>query len=87
MKTAFSILQTMTIQGFQSVLLNAFQDAFEIGGWGDETELYFDQLTPLVILSTTAEETGQTVEQIEEDVNESMENPNTVEDEETLITE
>ena len=87
MKTAFSILQTMTIQGFQSVLLNAFQDAFEIGGWGDETELYFDQLTPLVILSTTAEETGQTVEQIEEDVNESMENPNTIEEDETLITE
>ena len=88
MKTAFSILQTMTIQGFQSVLLNAFQDAFELGGWGDETELYFEQLTPLVILSTTAEETGQTVEQVEEDVNESMENPNTIEDEtDNLITE
>jgi hypothetical protein len=51
--------------------------------------LYFEQLTPLVILSQTAEETGQSVEQVEEDVNESMENPDTVEDEETqnLITE
>jgi hypothetical protein len=77
MKTAFSILQTMTIQGFQSNLVNAFQDAFEIGGWG-ETDLYFEQLTPLVILSTTAEETGQTIEEVEEDVTESMEdiNPN-----------
>ena len=77
MKTAFSILQTMTIQGFQSNLVNAFQDAFEIGGWG-ETDLYFEQLTPLVILSTTAEETGQSIEEVEEDVTESMEdiNPN-----------
>jgi hypothetical protein len=83
MMTAFSILQTMTIQGFQSIVLNALQDAFELGGLGDETELYFDQLTPLVILSQTAEETGTTIEEVEEDVNESMENPNTIEDEET----
>jgi hypothetical protein len=89
MQTAFSILQTMTIQGFQSMLLNAFVNALEIGGYGDELELYFDQLTPLVILSQTAEETGQTVTEVEEDVNESMENPDTIEDEETknLITE
>jgi hypothetical protein len=89
MMTAFSILQTMTIQGFQSILLNAFSNAFEIGGLGDETELYFEQLTPLVILSQTAEETGQSVTQVEEEVNDSMENPDTVEDEETknLITE
>lgn len=72
MKTAFSILQTMTIQGFQNNLINAFQDAFQLGGWG-ETDLYFEQLTPLVILSQTAEETGQSVEEVEEDVNESME--------------
>jgi hypothetical protein len=89
MQTAFSILQTMTIQGFQSMLLNAFVNALEIGGYGDELELYFDQLTPLVILSQTAEETGQTVTEVEEDVNESMENPDIIEDEETknLITE
>ena len=72
MKTAFSILQTMTIGPFQNVLINALQDAFEIGGWGD-TDLFFEQLTPLVILSTTAEETGQSVEQVQEDVNEAME--------------
>ncbi len=42
-----------------------------------------EQLTPLVILSETAEETGQTVSQVEEDVNDSMENPATTEDETT----
>jgi hypothetical protein len=73
MKTAFSILQTMTIMPFQNVLINALQNAFELGGWGEETDLYFEQLTPLVILSTTAEETGQTVEEVQEDVTESME--------------
>jgi len=34
----------------------------------------------IVCLSTTAEETGQSVEQVEEDVNESMENPATTDD-------
>ena len=81
MKTAFSILQTMTISPFQNLILNTLQDALSFGGWGRDTELYFEQLTPLAILSTTAEETGQTVEQVEEDVNEQMENPNTQEDE------
>jgi hypothetical protein len=42
--------------------------------------LYFEQLTPLVILSQTAEETGQSVAQVEDDVNDSMENPATNED-------
>ena len=82
MKTSFSILQTMTIQGFQNNIINALQDAFEIGGWG-ETDLYFEQLTPLVILSQTAEETGQTVEEVEEDVTESMEDVSTEEVNET----
>jgi hypothetical protein len=80
MKTAFSILQTMTIMPFQNVLLNAIDYAFTCGGYSD-TELYFEQLTPLVILSTTAEETDKSVEQVEDEVNDSMENPATVEDE------
>jgi hypothetical protein len=33
------------------------------GGYED-AELYFEQLTPLVILSETAEETGQTVSKL-----------------------
>jgi capsid portal protein len=80
MKTAFSILQTMTISPFQNLILNSLQDAFRIGGWGRDTELYFEQLTPLAILSTTAEETGETVEEVEKTVNEQMENPNTTEE-------
>jgi hypothetical protein len=79
MKTAFSILQTMTIAPFQNLILNSLDYALTEGGY-DNVELYFDQLTPLVILSQQAEETGQTVEEVQEDTNESMENPATVED-------
>jgi hypothetical protein len=43
-------------------------------------ELYFEQLTPLVILSQTAEETGKTVAQVEDETNKSLENPATTED-------
>ena len=79
MKTAFSIMQTMTISPFQNIILNALDYALTQGGYTD-TQLYFEQLTPLVILSTTAEETGQTVAEVEQDVNDSMENPATTED-------
>jgi hypothetical protein len=79
MKTAFSILQTMTISPFQNLILNSLDYALSVGGVED-AQLYFEQLTPLVILSQTAEETGQTVEQVEKDVNDSMENPATTED-------
>jgi hypothetical protein len=81
MKTAFSILQTMTISPFQNLILNALDMALTEGGY-DNLELYFDQLTPLVILSETAEETGQTIEEVQQDTNESMENPATVENNE-----
>ena len=79
MKTAFSIMQTMTISPFQNIILNTLDYALTQGGY-PEADLYFEQLTPLVILSTTAEETGKTIEQVEEDVNDSMENPATTED-------
>lgn len=79
MKTAFSIMQTMTISPFQNIILNTLDYALAQGGY-PEADLYFEQLTPLVILSTTAEETGKTIEQVEEDVNDSMENPATTED-------
>jgi hypothetical protein len=74
MKTAFSILQTMTVLPFQNVIVNAIAYALENGGYKDP-QLYFEQLTPLVILSTTADETGKTIEQVEDDVNDSMETP------------
>lgn len=76
MKTAFSIMQTMTISPFQNLILNALDMALTEGGW-DDTQLYFEQLTPLVILSTTAEETGKSIDQVEDETNKSLENPAT----------
>lgn len=79
MKTAFSIMQTMTIAPFQNLILNTLDYALTCGGY-DEMELYFEQLTPLVILSQQAEETGKTVAQVEDETNKSLENPATQED-------
>jgi hypothetical protein len=79
MKTAFSILQTMTINPFQNTLISALSSALTEGGYPD-SELYFDQLTPLAILSQQAEETGQTVDEVAEETNREMENPDTTED-------
>jgi hypothetical protein len=76
MKTAFSIMQTMTISPFQNLILNALDMVLNEGGHSN-TELYFEQLTPLVILSQQAEETGKSIEQVEEETNDSMENPAT----------
>ena len=86
MKTAFSILQTMTIAPFQNLILNALDTALTEGGW-DDGEIYFEQLTPLVILSTTAEETGKTVAQVEDETNKALENPATTEDAGAATTE
>jgi hypothetical protein len=86
MITAFSILQTMTVSPFQNLILNALDMALTEGGYSD-LELYFDQLTPLVILSQTADETGQTIEEVQEDTNDAMENPATVEEDDTATTE
>lgn len=78
MKTAFSIMQTMTISPFQNLILNALDMALTEGGYNN-TELYFEQLTPLVILAQQAEETDKTVEQVEDETNKAMENPATQE--------
>lgn len=74
MKTAFSILQTMTINGFQNLLLQTIDTALTMGGWSD-SQLYIDQLTPLTILTETADDTGTSVAKAQDDVNKSMENP------------
>ena len=71
MKTAYSIFQTMTIQPFQSLLINAINTALALGGWGKH-DLYFEQLTPLVILADTADDTDQTIEEAQEDVDDTM---------------
>jgi hypothetical protein len=79
MKTAYSILQTMTIIPFQNLIINALTSAFAVGGYSD-TQFYFEQMTPLVILSQTAEETGQSVEEVQQDINDEAENPAVMED-------
>jgi len=80
MKTAYDILQSMTINPFQNLILNFLTAALDEGGW-EESQLYFEQLTPLAILSTTAEETGQTISEVQQDVNENAENPDVVDSE------
>ena len=79
MMTAFSILQTMTISPFQNIILNSLDYALTCGGYAD-AQLYFEQLTPLVILAQTAEETNKTIGQVEDETNDSMENPATTDD-------
>ena len=74
MKTAYSILQTMVINPIQNVILETLRDALVDGGYEDP-QLYIEQLTPLAILSEVADDTGQTIEEVEEDVQQSMENP------------
>jgi hypothetical protein len=79
MQTAFSIMQTMTISPFQNLILNALDAALTEGGYED-TQLYFDQLTPLAILSQQAEDTDKTVGEVADETNKEMENPATTED-------
>ena len=79
MMTAFSILQTMTINPFQNVIINFLTTALSEGGYED-VELYFEQLTPLAILSQQAEDTGKTIDEVSEETDKQMENPATTED-------
>jgi len=85
MKTAFSILQTMTISPFQNLILNALDMALTEGGIED-AELYFDQLTPLAILAEQAQDTNKTIDEVADDTNKEMENPATTEDSEDQTT-
>jgi hypothetical protein len=76
MKTAYSIMQTMTVNPFQNLVLNAITAAMIEGGY-DDTQLYFEQLTPLAILSQQAEETDKSIAEVEDETNKQMENPET----------
>ena len=87
MKTSYSILQTMTIQPFQSKIIDSLSTIFNKGGISQDTQFYFEQLTPLAILSTTAEETDSTIEEVEENINKSMENPDEMDMETETINE
>lgn len=84
MKTAFSIMQTMTVSPFQNLILNTLDYALSEGGYED-TQLYFEQLTPLAILSTQAEEQDKSVAQVEDETNKSLENPATADENEVDI--
>jgi hypothetical protein len=86
MMTAFSILQTMTISPFQNLILNTLDMALTEGGYED-LELYFDQLTPLAILSQQAEDTDKSIEEVADTTNKEMENPATTEDSGDQTTE
>ena len=79
MKTAFSIMQTMTVQPFQNLVINTIGDALLEGGY-DDSQLYFEQLTPLAILSEQAEDTDKSVGQVEDETNRQMENPDAVDE-------
>ena len=71
MKTAYSIMQTMTIFPFQNQIINSIYNAFRVGGI-NISELYFEQLTPLVILSDTADDTDQTIEEVQEEIDDNL---------------
>ena len=71
MKTAYSIMQTMTIFPFQNLVINSIYNAFKVGGI-DISDLYFEQLTPLVILSDTADDTDQTIEEVQEEIDDNL---------------
>jgi hypothetical protein len=79
MMTAFSIMQTMTISPFQNLILNSLDYALTYGGYND-AQLYFDQLTPLAILSQQAEDTGKTISEVADDTNKELENPATTDE-------
>ena len=69
MAMAFSILQSMTIVPFQNLLLGHIEEVLEKGGYTN-TDLYIEQIMPLSIASKQAEESGQTITQVEETANE-----------------
>lgn len=79
MMTAFSILQTMTINPFQNLLINFINSALVEGGYED-TQLYFEQLTPIAILSKQAEETDKTIEEVADETDEELINPATTDE-------
>ena len=80
MQTAYSILQTMTIEPFQNLILNQLNKALSEGGWED-LGLYFEQSIPSALLASQAEATGQTIEEVKKDIAEVGENPATVDTE------
>jgi hypothetical protein len=80
MQTAYSIMQTMTIEPYQNMLLNILDACLTDGGYPD-LGLFFEQSTPTALLASQAEQTGQTIEEVKKDITEANEVPTTTEDE------
>jgi hypothetical protein len=74
MQTAYSILQTMTIEPFQNLILNQLDTALVEGGWGS-IGLYFEQAVPTALLASQAEKTGQTIQEVKTEIENVTENP------------
>jgi hypothetical protein len=74
MMTSYSIMQSLVIGPFQNLLVNQIDRALEIGGYPN-SGLQFEQITPVALLSSAAEKTGQTIEKVASDVSEATENP------------
>jgi hypothetical protein len=70
LKSAYSILQTMTIAPFQGTLINLLKPALQSAGVSGN--LQFQQLTPLAILADTAEATGTTIDEAEDATNDAV---------------
>ena len=79
MAMAFSILQSMTIVPFQNLFLGALEEVFEAGGWNTPS-LYIEQIMPLSIASKQAEDSGMSVGQIQENVNEQSQTEDAVDE-------
>ena len=71
MKTAYSIMQTMTIFPFQNLLINCIYNIFKVGGI-NISDLYFEQLTPLVILSDTSDDTEQSIDEVQDEIDDNL---------------
>jgi hypothetical protein len=69
----------MTINPFQNLIINFLNYALIEGGYED-TQLYFEQLTPIVLLSKEAEETGKTMDEVADDTDEQLINPSTTDE-------
>lgn len=67
LQTGYSIMQTMTIFPFQNMIINNLNDVFEVGGYSD-IKLYFEQLTPDVLLSIQAQQQNTTTSTVQDKI-------------------
>jgi len=61
----------MTIFPFQNLIINSIYNAFRVGGI-NISDLYFEQLTPLVILSDTSDDTDQSIDEVQDEIDDNL---------------